>query len=145
MSALSLDPLKPYADLLRTFACAIAVMLVVALLFVGGVFVGRGQRAGEIEKKDRALLVAAGKLSDAQHSLAAAGKALRRVNDEAKARIEQAAAQKRAADQAAIAAASAAADAKARLKEFERKLDRAKRNPDCDALLSTDVLKVCGL
>ncbi|WP_396616794.1 hypothetical protein ACHZ97_04250 [Lysobacter soli] len=145
MSAVSLDPLKPYADLMRTFACAIAVILVVALLFVGGVYVGRGQRAGEIEKKNGALLVAAGKLSDAQRSLGAAGTALRKVNDEARTRIEQAAAQKRAADQAAIAAASAAADAKARLKKFERKLELAKRNPDCDALLSTDVLKVCGL
>lgn len=142
---MSLDPLKPYADLLRTFACAIAVMLVVALLFIGGVYVGRGQQAGAIEKKNGALLVAAGKLSDANRSLDSAAKALRRVDDEAKARIEQAAAQKRAAEQAAIAAASAAADAKARLAEYERRMEAARRNPDCDTLLSTDVLKVCGL
>jgi len=118
---------------------------VVALLFIGGVYVGRGQQAGAIEKKNAALMVAAGKLGDAQRSLGAAGKALRRVNDEAQKRIEQAAAQKRAADQAAIAAASAAADAKARLAVFEQRMETARRNPDCDELLSTDVLKVCGL
>jgi len=145
MTTVSLDPLKPYADLLRVFAWAAAAIFLTAALFIGGVYVGRGQQAGTVAKKNTALLVAAGKLGDAYRSLDGAAKALSKVNDEAKARIEQAAAQKRAADQAAIVAASAAADAKARLKEFERKLELAKRRPDCDVLLSTDVLKVCGL
>lgn len=146
---MSLDPVKPYADMAKVIAASAAAMLLMSLLFMGGVYVGKGQSANKVTgTKDAAAKEIAGKnraLASAGASLDAAASALRAVNTEAKRRIDEAAAAKRNADIAGIAAAKAERAAKARIAEVDQKIQDARGRPTCAALLSADLHKVCGL
>ena len=135
---MDLDPVKPYADLLKVFAAAVALMLLAGLLFMGGWALGRHQADKTIAAKNAALLQACG-------SLSAASAALMTVNTEAQRRIEQAKADKVAADKAAIAAQAAQHAAEAKLAKRQQAEAQARKRPGCAALLDTDLLQVCGL
>lgn len=142
---INLDPVKPYADLARVVAVAAAVMLVVALVFMGGRAVGKGQTAKahaaliqKIAAKDVALGAAAA-------ALRGAANAMRNVEREAQARLARERDAKRDAERAGIAAAAAEHAAKAKLADYERRERAARRKPGCAELLDTDVVAVCGL
>lgn len=135
---MDLDPIKPYADLLKTIAAAVALMLLAGLLFMGGWALGRHQM-------DKKLAAASTALRNASSSLTAAADALTAVNTEAQRRIDQAKADKAAADKAAIAAQAAQHAAEARLAKLQQAETQARKRPGCAALLDTDLLKVCGL
>jgi hypothetical protein len=133
-----LDPVKPYADALKTIAIAVALMLCAGLLFMGGRALGQHQADKTIAAKNAALV-------DASRALGAAADALRAVNDEAKRRLDQAKADKAAADKAAIAAKAAQHEAEAKLADYDRRERAARRTPTCAQLLDADLAKVCGL
>lgn len=136
---MTLDPVKGYAQMAVLIVIAVVVMFIGAGLFMGGVYVGKGQASRTIIAKNDAL-------SHASASLNAAAAAIRRVNGEAQRRIAEADAAKRNADQAGIAAARAAHDAKARQAEYEDLIRKAKlQRPKCAALLAMDLRKECGL
>lgn len=135
---MNVDPVKPYADLAKVIAIAVVLMLMTGALFMGGWALGRHQMDKKIAAKDQALL-------SASASLGAAANALRTVNSEAKRRIAQADADKRAADQAAIAAKAAEHDAQAKLAAYDRREAQARKQVTCVALLDADLAKVCGL
>ncbi|GAB3755166.1 hypothetical protein [Lysobacter olei] len=137
--------MKPYADLARAIALAVVVMLVAAMLFIGGVSAGKGQAAKalaatvhEVAAKDVALGAAAA-------ALRGAANVLRDVERQAQARIARERDAKRDAERAGIAAAAAEHAAKAKLAEYQRREHAARRNPGCAELLDTDVVAVCGL
>jgi hypothetical protein len=136
--SLSVDPIAPYAALAKTIAGAVALMLLTGLLFMGGWALGRHQM-------DKKLDAAHAALRNAATSLHAASDALTTVNTEARRRIDQAKADKDAADKAAIAAQAAQHDAEARLAKLQQAELRARKRPGCAALLDADLLKVCGL
>lgn len=146
---MNVDPIKPYADMAKVIAAAAVAMVLMALLFIGGVYVGKGQEANRvatIQGKAAEQVSAKNKaLASAGASLSAAASALRSVNAEAKLRIDEAAAAKRNAGLAGIAAAKAEHDAKARIAKMDKQIQDARRRPTCAALLSADLHKVCGL
>lgn len=135
---MSPDPIKGYAQLAAAVVIAIVVMLLGAGLFMGGVYVGKGQSARTIIAKNEAL-------SDASASLRAAAAALRSVDREAKRRIAEAAEAKRNADRAGIAAKQAEHAAKARQAEYEKLIKLARQKPQCVLVLDFDLRKECGL
>jgi hypothetical protein len=135
---MELDPVAPYASLAKTVAASVALMLLAALLFMGGRAVGQHQSDKVIAAKNTALLNAA-------HALETAGNALEAVNVQAKQRLAQAAADKRAADQAALAAHAAQHAAEAKLAALQQKEQNARKRPGCAALLDANVQEVCGL
>jgi hypothetical protein len=134
----NVDPVKPYADALKTIAIAVALMVVCGSLFMGGWALGRHQMDKQLAAKNEALL-------HASSSLSAAGDALTAVNDEANRHIAQAKADKAAADKAAIAAQAAQHAAEAKHAELQQHEQEARKRPGCAALLDTDLLRVCGL
>lgn len=142
---MNIDPVKPYADLMCTIALAVVVLLMVALLFIGGVYVGKGQSTKQLLAKDGALIRAAGDLRDAERALNGAGMALREVSAEAQRRIDAAALAKQAAEDAGLVAHAAQRAADKRMAAFDIEIKRARENPSCSALLRTDLLRMCGL
>jgi hypothetical protein len=134
----NVDPVAPYASLAKTVAASVALMLLAALLFMGGRAVGQHQSDKIISAKNTALLNAA-------HSLEAAGNAIDTVNAQAKRRIDQAKADKAAADKAAIAAQAAQHEAEAKMAKLQQAEQQARKRPGCAALLDADLAKVCGL
>lgn len=136
---MSLDPVKGYAQMAVLFVVAVVVMALGAGLFMGGVYVGKGQSTKTVIAKNEAL-------SNASASLRAAAAALRTVNTEAQRRIDAAAEAKRNADNAGMAAKRAQDAAQAKQAEYQNKIDQAKRaRPTCAAVLAMDLHKECGL
>lgn len=136
---MSIDPVKGYAQLAALIAVAVVVMLLGAGLFMGGVYVGKGQSANTVIAKNEAL-------SNASASLRAAAAAIRSVNAEAQRRIAAADESKRNSDRAGIAAKAAEHAAEAKQAEYENLIAQAKqKRPACKALLAMDLRKECGL
>lgn len=111
------------------------------LLFVGGLLCGmsaqKQRNAASLTEKDAALREAAAQLTHAADALRQQHAANRRL-----------AAAAREATQREAAALQAAQAEKVRLaresQAFERRLQQARRRPDCRMLLETDVRQVCG-
>lgn len=130
-----LDPLRPYADLLKMLA---------AFALVGGLFV-TGCQHGEDRRaaKDQAAIVKADKARDAAEADAAenlraanaCGLLLEDVNRQTQASIDATARQKAAADEAARQAELAAAESKRRADKAEQALQAAKSKPACRSQL----------
>lgn len=125
-----LDPLRPYAALLRV----VGWLLLASVLLFGGCSWGRSieknNAAGTIAAKNAALVRASTALQQAADTL----KAIDRATGEAEARAEEAA---RQADAAVDRAAKAEKTYQQRLAAEQAAIDRAKRDPDCRKLLET--------
>lgn len=135
---MSLDPVKPYAELAKIIAIAVALMFCVGLTFMGGRAVGKGQDAQTIAAKDRALL-------NASHALEADASLFLAIDAESKRRIKAADDAKRAAQIAEAVAVDAERAARADLQAYEQKQEKARKKPDCAALLDTSLGRMCGL
>lgn len=127
---LSLDPIRPYLDLIKVGAA----LAIASALFVGGCNHGkRNQAAEDLTEMD-----------GLRHNLLVASTALRQAADvlhviSAETKAAEAAAEERA-QQAAQAVDRAKARAKslqAQLADAEADLERAKREPNCRLLLET--------
>lgn len=110
----------------------------VAGAFVGGCAWKGGRVAQQLAEKDAALDAAA-------VALDAAAEAIKKQNADNARRIAEAKAGEQRAEEARKVADAAAAAEGARAESYRRKLDAAKRNPDCATLLAIDVAKVCRL
>lgn len=136
-----LGPLEPYRAVLGgLMALALAAALVGA-----GVWIGReladdqvAKLQQTVERKNAALRVAA-------VALRGAGDALRQFDAESNRRIAEAREEARVAKSAREAAVAAQARLERELAITKARWARAGRTPDCEALLDTDLLKVCGL
>lgn len=136
--AISFDPIRPYLGLLK----AGLVVAVLVGVFAKGCSYGTERttekHAELMAKKDQALRGAAA-------SLRGAAQVLREVDAEAERLLKaQAEAKEREADAAAIAAQAQAELAKSAA-EFKKALANARKNPECVAVLDTDLRAVCGL
>lgn len=130
-----LDPLRPYADLLKV----LAVLALAGGLFVTGCQHGSDRRAAKdqdaITKVDKARAVAE---ADAAENLRAAnncGQLLQDVNRQTQASIDIAARQRAAADEASRRAEAAAAESQRRAATAEKALQGAKSKPACRSQL----------
>lgn len=130
-----LDPLRPYADLLKLLA---------ALALVGGLFVTGCQHGSDRQAaKDQAIIAKADKAraaaeADAAENLRAAnacGQLLQDVNRQTQASIDAATRQKATADEAARRAEASAAESKRRADNAEHALQAAKSKPACRSQL----------
>lgn len=130
-----LDPLRPYADLLKLLA---------VLALAGGLFVTGCQRGEDRQSTmDQAIIAKADKAraaaeADAAENLRAAnacGLLLEDVNRQTRASIDAATRQKAAAAEAARQAEAAAAESKRRADNAERALQAAKIKPACRSQL----------
>ncbi|MDH2022935.1 hypothetical protein N5J29_09215 [Stenotrophomonas sp. GD03680] len=126
-----LDPLRPYADLLKVLA---------AFSLAGGLFVAGCQRGEEraAAKAQASIAKAEKQRDDARDQAAenlraanAAGELLQEVNRQTQASIDAAARQRAAADEAARQAKAAAAESKRRATLAEQALQAAKNQPGC--------------
>ncbi len=142
---MNLDPIKPYADLLKVIAVAVVALVLCSLLFMGGCSVGKGQSVKKIAALNRIIATKNSSLEASAESLRAAGSSLRAVNAEARRRIAEADKAEDAAKLAGVVAASAQAAADKRQATFAGEIARARRNPTCAALLGADLRATCGL
>lgn len=126
--------IKPYLTWIKLGGLALAV----ALLVAGGCRWQANIDANKLAAKDRAL-------SAAEASLRGSARALRAVNAEAQRRIRAAEEQRQAASEAAEVLADAYAEAQQAHAAEQAQWERAKRKPDCRALLATDLAKTCGV
>lgn len=126
-----LDPLRPYADLLKLLA---------VLALAGGLFVTGCQRGEDrqfakdqatITKADKARAAAEADAAENLRAATAAGQLLQEVNRQTQASIDDAARQRAAANEAALRAEAAAAESKRRATAAERALQDAKNQPGC--------------
>ncbi|MCU1196154.1 hypothetical protein JAK23_10765 [Stenotrophomonas maltophilia] len=126
-----LDPLRPYADVLKLLA---------ALALAGGLFVtgcqhGSDRRAAKdqdaITKADKARAAAEDDSAKNLRAANACGLLLEDVNRQTQASIDVAAQQRAAADEAARRAEAAAAESQRRATGAERALQDAKNQPGC--------------
>ncbi len=126
-----LDPLRPYADLLKLLA---------ALGLAGGLFVtgcqhGSDRRAAKdqavIAKAEKARAAAEADAAENLRAATAAGQLLQEVNRQTQASIDDAARQRAAANEAALRAEEAAAESRRRAAAAERALQGAKNQPGC--------------
>lgn len=138
-----LDPLRPYADLLKLLA---------ALGLAGGLFVtgcqhGSDRRAAKdqavIAKADKARAAAEADAAENLRAANACGQLLQDVNRQTQASIDAATRQKAKADEAARRAEAAAAASKRRADNAEQALQAAKSKPACrsqlEMALCTDI------
>lgn len=130
-----LDPLRPYADLLKVLA---------ALALAGGLFVTGWQHGSDhqaaknqetIAKADNARAAAEADAAENLRAANACGLLLEDVNRQTQASIDAAARQRAAADEAARQAEAAAAESKRRADKAERALQAAKSKPACRSQL----------
>ncbi|HHA2975924.1 TPA: hypothetical protein ACOFD8_003304 [Stenotrophomonas maltophilia] len=130
-----LDPLRPYADLLKL----LAVLALVGGLFVTGCQHGSDRRAAKdqaiIAKADKARAAAEADSAENLRAANACGLLLEGVNRQTQASIDAAARQRAAADEAARQAEAAAAESKRRADKAERALQAAKTKPACRSQL----------
>ncbi len=130
-----LDPLRPYADLLKV----LAVLALAGGLFVTGCQHGSDRRAARdqaaIAKADKARAVAEADASENLRAANACGLLLEDVNRQTQASIDASVRQKAAADEAARRAQAAAAESQRRATAAERALQAAKTEPACRSQL----------
>lgn len=132
---LSIDPIRPYLPL-------VGLLVAVVLLF-GGCSWGKSIQTGKTAEKVATLKQS---LVDAQTSLKAAAKALRAQNADNKRRIAEAERTAKVAGRVEGYAEAMETRAHKVADAYAKGLrDAARRSPDCDALLKSDVLQVCGL
>ncbi len=126
-----LDPLRPYADLLKL----LAVLTLASGLFVTGCQRGEDRQSAKdqaaIAKADKARAAAEADAAENLRAATAAGQLLQEVNRQAQASIDEAARQRAAANEAARRAEAAAAESKRRATAAERALQDAKNQPGC--------------
>ncbi len=125
------DPLRPYADLLKLLA---------ALALAGGLFVtgcqhGSDRRAAKdqatIAKADQARAAAEADAAENLRAANACGLLLEDVNRQTQAAIDESVRQKSAANEAARRAEAAAEQSKRRAIQAEEALQVAKTQPGC--------------
>lgn len=130
-----LDPLRPYADLLKL----LAVLALVCGLFVTGCQHGSDRQAAKdqetIAKADNARAAAEADAAENLRAANACGLLLEDVNRQTQASIDAAARQRAAADEAARQAEAAAAESKRRADKAEQALQAAKSKPACRSQL----------
>lgn len=126
-----LDPLRPYADLLKV----LAVLALAGGLFVTGCQHGEERRAAKdqatIAKADQARAAAEADAAENLRAANACGLLLEGVNRQTQASVDAAARQKAAANEAARRAEAAAAESQRRATAAERALQDAKNQPGC--------------
>lgn len=126
-----LDPLRPYADLLKV----LAVLALAGSLFVTGCQHGEERRAAKdqaaIAKADQARAAAEADAAENLRAANACGLLLEDVNRQTQASVDAAARQKAAANEAARRAEAAAAESQRRATAAERALQDAKNQPGC--------------
>lgn len=126
-----LDPLRPYADLLKL----LAVLALAGGLFVTGCQHGSDRQAVKdqavIAKADKARAAAEADSAENLRAANACGLLLEDVNRQTQASIDAAARQRAAADEAARRAEAAAAESRRRATAAERALQDAKNQPGC--------------
>ncbi|WP_423178807.1 MULTISPECIES: hypothetical protein [unclassified Stenotrophomonas] len=130
-----LDPLRPYADLLKL----LAVLALASGLFVTGCQHGDERRAAKdqvsITKADKARAAAEADAAENLRAANACGLLLEEVNRQTQASIDASVRQKAAADEAARRAQAAAAESQRRATAAERALQAAKTKPACRSQL----------
>ena len=111
---------------------------ILAALLGIGYKLGKNHNAGVIAQQSKAI---------AQQTMAIQAQAtrIREINAQAAKAIKAEADAKRAAADAGKVAARAESRARQQSAEFDKRLKAARKNPDCNALLSQDVRKTCGL
>ncbi len=126
-----LDPLRPYADLLK----ALAALALAGGLFVAGCQHGSDRRAAKdqatIAKADKARAAAEADAAENLRAANACGLLLEDVNRQTQAAIDESVRQKSAADEAARRAEAAAEQSKRRAIQAEEALQVAKTQPGC--------------
>lgn len=126
-----LDPLRPYADLIKM----LAVLVLAGALFVTGCQHGSDRRAAKdqatIAKADRARAAAEANAAENLRAANVCGQLLQDVNRQTQASIDAATRQKATADEAARRAEAAAAESQLRATAAERALQNAKNQPGC--------------
>ncbi|HDS1582160.1 TPA: hypothetical protein QEL15_004278 [Stenotrophomonas maltophilia] len=126
-----LDPLRPYADLLKV----LAVLALAGGLFVTGCQRGEDRQTAKdqatIAKADKARAVAEADAAESLRAANACGLLLKDVNRQTQASIDEAARQKVAANDAARRAEAAAVESRRRATQAERSLQGAKTQPVC--------------
>lgn len=133
--ALSFDPVRPYLPV-------IGLLVAVVLLFGGcswGKSIQRGATAENVASLKQSLV-------DAQDALNGAAKALRAQNADNKRRIADAERTAKAAGKLEGYAEGVAARGEKAVDAYAKGLrDAGRKSPDCEALLNSDVLRVCRL
>lgn len=136
---LSLDPIRPYADLIRVgLWCLLA-----GGLFVTGCNHGKDRQAAKDQERIGNLAKARDEAqADAAENLRAAnacGQLLSDINDQTQRQIDEAARAKAAAQQAASRAEAAAAAGQRRAAAAEKALQDAKSTPACRSQLELEL------
>lgn len=126
-----LDPLRPYAALLRV----VGWLLLASVLLFGGCSWGRSIEKNKVAETIAAKNAALVRASNALQQAADTMKAIDKATDEAEAKAEEEA---RKADAAVDRAAKAERAYQERLAADSVAIDRAKRDPDCRKLLETE-------
>lgn len=130
-----LDPLRPYADLLKL----LAVLALAGGLFVTGCQHGSDRQAAKdqavIAKADKARTAADAEAAENLRAANACGLLLKDVNRQTQASIDQAAREMAAANEAARRAAAAASESQRRAAQATRDLRAAKTTPACRSQL----------
>jgi len=130
-----LDPLRPYADLLKL----LAVLALAGGLFVTGCQRGEDRQSAKdqttIAKADKARAVAEADAAENLRAANACGQLLQDVNRQTQASIDASVRQNAAADEAARRAEAAAAESKRRADNAEHALQAAKSKPACRSQL----------
>lgn len=130
-----LDPLRPYADLLKL----LAVLALAGGLFVTGCQRGEDRQSAKdqatIAKADKARAAAEADAAENLRAATAAGQLLQEVNRQTQALIDEAARQRAAANEAARRAEVAAVESQRRATAAEHALQAAKIKPACRSQL----------
>ncbi|WP_414609849.1 hypothetical protein [Stenotrophomonas pavanii] len=130
-----LDPLRPYADLLKL----LAVMALAGGLFVTGCQRGEDRQSAKdqatIAKADKARAAAEADAAESLRAANACGLLLEDVSRQTQASIDAAARQRAAAYEAARQAEAEAAENKRRADKAEQALQAAKSKPACRSQL----------
>ncbi|HFF6202237.1 hypothetical protein D7Y33_05150 [Stenotrophomonas maltophilia] len=126
-----LDPLRPYADLLKL----LAIMALASGLFVTGCQRGEDRQSAKdqatIAKADKARAAAEADAAENLRAATDAGQLLQEVNRQTQASIDAAEVARKASAAAASRAEAAAAESKRRAAAAEKALQDAKNQPAC--------------
>lgn len=136
--AISLDPIRPYLGVIK--AGLVAALL--AAVFAKGCSVGQNMSDAKHSKAIAAKDLA---LNGAAASLRGAAKVLRDVDAETERLLKAEAEAKEREHDAAAVAKKALAELNTRKAKFADALEQARKNPDCDALMSADLRTTCGI
>lgn len=135
---MNLDPIKPYVGLVKLGLIVLFALVLVGVSAFGGWKAAAADSVETIATKDK-------RIASLEHSLGDFVKLFDRMDAQSKREIKFAEEQAKAADAAAEAARRGEAAAQRAADDFEQQWAKARRKPDCAALLATDVEAVCGL